>query len=264
MKAERRHELQTNTLDRTIQNLPQFWREHGSKVALALIGVLLAIVLVRLYFTNRAEKAARTAESLSLARNAIASLRDSIFWSNERMSAADVKRRMDEVRRDVDGSLNDVLNESSDPAQQAEANLLRGDLYYALAMIGEMPEAATQPSLRLEKQPEQLMEEAERRYNEVLQAGSLSPGLTARARFGLAAIAENRSKLDVARSHYAAIQSDSAVPGALRDQAQARVAMLQLIEKGPVIGRPRTRPTTGPAAAPMPETEITPLQLSPQ
>lgn len=263
MKAERRHELQTNTLDRTIQNLPQFWREHGSKVALAVIGVLLVVVLVRMYFTNRAEKSARTAESLSLARSAIAGLRDSIFWSNERMSAADVKRRLDEVRRDVDSSLNEVLNESSDPAQQAEANVLRGDLYYALYMIGEMPEAATQPSLRLDKSPEQLLKDAEARYNEVLQAGaSLPPGLIARARFGLAAIAENQMKWDVAKSHYEAIKNDSSLAQALRDQAQVRISLLAEAQKGRVIGQPRTRPTTGPTTAPAAGPADQPFQLT--
>ncbi len=267
MKAERRHELQTNTLDRTIQNLPQFWREHGSKVALAVIGVLLVVVLTRMYFANRAEKAARVGENLSLARSAIAGLRDSIFWSNERMSGADVKRRMDEVRRDVDTSLNTVLNESSDPAQQGEANVLRGDLYYALAMVGDLPEATTQPSLRPDKSPADLMKEAERRYSEVLrEAGALPSTLIARARFGLAAIAENELKWDVAQSHYDAIKGDSSLPGALRDQAQVRISLLKDAQKGRVIGHPRTAPTTGPATAPAAAPEITPiqpLQLSP-
>jgi hypothetical protein len=251
MKAERRHELQTNTLDRTIQNLPQFWREHGSKVALAVIAVLLAIVLVRMYFTNRAEKAARVAENLSLARSAIAGLRDTVFWSNERMSAGDVKRRVEETRRDVDNSLNEVLNESSDPVQQGEANVLRGDLYYSLSMIGEMPEATTQPTLRPERSPADLMKEAERRYNEVLQlAGTLPPGLIARARFGLAAIAENELKFDAAQSHYEAIKGDTSIGSAVRDTAQVRIALLKDAQKGRIIGHPRTRPTTGPATLP--------------
>jgi hypothetical protein len=251
MKAERRHELQTNTLDRTLQNLPQFWRDHGSKVALVVIGVLLAIVLTRMYFTNRAEKATRVAENLSLARSAVAGLRDTIFWSNERMSAADVKRRVEETRKDVDNSLNEVLNESSDPAQQGEANVLRGDLYYAIAMIGEMPEATTQPNLRPERSPADLMRDAERRYNEVLQqAGSLPATLIARARFGLAAIAENQTKWDVAQSHYEAIKADSTLGSALRDQAQVRINLLQDAQKGRLIGRPRTQPATGPATQP--------------
>jgi hypothetical protein len=255
MKAERRHELQTNTLDRTIRNLPEYWREHGSKIALALIAVLLVIVLVRMYFNNRAEKAARVAENLSVARSAIAGLRDSVFWSSERMSPLDIKRRTDEIRQDVDKSLNEVLNEAPDAAQQAEVSILRGDLYYALYMLGEAPEAATQPALRSEKKPEQMMQEAERRYKEVLdQAGSLPSTLTARARFGLAAIAENQHNFDAAKAHYEAIQKDTTLASALRDQAQGRIGALKEVQKERVIGRPRpkeelrstTRPTTVP------------------
>jgi hypothetical protein len=252
MKAERRHELQTNTLDRTIRNLPEYWREHGSKIALAVIAVLLVIVLVRMYFTNRAEKAARVAENLSVARSAISGLRDSVFWSSERMSAADIKKRTDEVRQDVDKTLNEVLNEAPDVAQQAEVSVLRGDLYYALSMFGESPEATTQPA-------KDLMKEAEKRYNEVIQqAGSIPSTLTARARFGLAAIAENQHNFDAARAHYEAIQKDSTLGQALRDQAQSRINVLTDVQKEHVIGRPRpkeelrstTGPTTGPATNP--------------
>jgi hypothetical protein len=165
-----------------------------------------------------------------------------------------------------------VLNESSDPAQQGEANVLRGDLYYALAMIGEMPEATTQPSLRPDKSPADLMKEAEKRYNEVVElAGSLPSTLVARARFGLAAIAENDLKWDVAQSHYDAIKGDLSLGGALRDQAQVRLALLKDAQKGRVIGHPRTRPTTGPSTAPatmreiMPEiTPFPPLDLAPR
>ena len=259
MKAERRHELQTNTLDRTIRNLPEYWREHGSKIALALIAVLLVIVLVRMYFNNRAEKAARVAENLSVARSAIAGLRDSAFWSSERMTLLDVKKRTDEIRQDVDKNLNEVLNEAPDAAQQAEVNVLRGDLYYALYMLGESPEAATQPALKPDKDPDHLLKEAGNRYKEVLdQAGSLPSTLTARARFGLAAIAENQNNFDAAKAHYEAIQKDTTLASALRDQAQNRVNFLKEVQKERVIGRPRpkeelrttTRPTMGPTTAP--------------
>jgi hypothetical protein len=212
-----------------------------------------------MYFNNRAEKAARVAENLSVARAAIASLRDSVFWSNERTSPLDVKKRTDEIRQDVDKNLNEVLNEAPDAAQQAEVNVLRGDLYYALAMLGESPEATTQPDLRSERKPEELMKEAGNRYKEVVdQAGSLPGTLTARARFGLAAIAENQSNFDAARAHYEAIQKDGTLASALRDQAQTRINMLKEIQKERVIGRPRpkeelrttTRPATAPTTAP--------------
>ena len=264
MKAERRHELQTNTLARSIENLPNTWREHGSKIALVVIAVLLVVVLVRMWLTNRTEKANRMAESLSLARSAIAGLRDTVFWSSERTSAAEAKERIDNVRRTVDNTLNDVLNEAGDESQQAEAKVLRGDLYYEIAMIGEFPEAATQPSLRPEKKPDELMKTAGDAYKEVLdQAGSLPPALVARARFGLAAIAENQHNWDAALSHYEAIRTGGTLGPAIKDQAQFRISLLKEAQKDRVIGRPRrasdTQPTTGPTTVPA---TTNPFQIS--
>jgi hypothetical protein len=93
----------------------------------------------------------------------------------------------------------------------------------------------------------------------VQQAGTLPSTLIARARFGLAAIAENEQKWDVAQSHYDAIKADSSLPAALRDQAQVRIALLKDAQKDRVIGHPRTQPTTGPATSPA-APEIMPFQ----
>jgi hypothetical protein len=45
MKAQRRHELKTNTLAQQLERLPFTLREHGGKILLAVIAVLLIIVL---------------------------------------------------------------------------------------------------------------------------------------------------------------------------------------------------------------------------
>jgi len=119
--------------------------------------------------------------------------------------------------------------------------------------------AATQPTLSSGKTPDQVMEQAEKQYKDVLaQAGAIPSTLTARARFGLAAIAENRHDFDGAKAHYEAIQKDSSLGPALTEQARYRLNMLKEVQKERVIGRARpkeelratTGPTTGPTTNP--------------
>src|SRR5580765_5410773 len=76
MKSERRHELQQNSLVRAIENFPAFWKEQGSKIALALIAVALVVVLVRLWYSNKTEKADRVAQNLSWAETRLNDLQD--------------------------------------------------------------------------------------------------------------------------------------------------------------------------------------------
>jgi len=51
MKAERRHELQTNSLAQALQNFPQFMQQYGTKI-------IIAIVLIVLLARNHAGAAA--------------------------------------------------------------------------------------------------------------------------------------------------------------------------------------------------------------
>ena len=60
MKAQRRHELQTNTLAERLSNLPEFWNKHGTKVLLVLVAIALVIVLIR-YRISSARQATLTA-----------------------------------------------------------------------------------------------------------------------------------------------------------------------------------------------------------
>src|SRR6476646_7036435 len=68
MKAERRHQLQENSLVRNVRNFPEFWRAYGSKILLGIILILLAILLIRMWINKRAETRKQMAEELFSAR----------------------------------------------------------------------------------------------------------------------------------------------------------------------------------------------------
>src|SRR5438128_2692848 len=146
MKSERRHELQQNSLIRGVQNLPNFWRESGSKISLVIIAVLLVVVLVWQWQSNRKQTAARLAGDLTDAQGKLTDLKRSTdLWLTQGITA----EKFNEHRKVIQGAIatytDDVLKNSSDPAQQAEAKVIRADLNYYLAQMGMMPEATTRP-----------------------------------------------------------------------------------------------------------------------
>src|SRR5947208_7600658 len=74
MKAERRHELQENSLARWIDNLPIAARLYADKILLVIIAVLLVVVLIRWRIMAAEQRVEGAAESLASARLAIRDL----------------------------------------------------------------------------------------------------------------------------------------------------------------------------------------------
>ena len=62
MKAERRHELQTNTLALWLRwKAPELWAKYGTHILLGIIIVMLGIVLIRHLMNKPVEEANRAA-----------------------------------------------------------------------------------------------------------------------------------------------------------------------------------------------------------
>jgi hypothetical protein len=258
MKSERRHELQQNSLIRGVQNLPSFWRESGSKISLAIIAVLLVFVLVRLWYTNRNDKAARLAADLTDAQSKLTDLKRSTeLWLTQSIPP----EKFNEQRKAIQGSIltatDDVLKNSSDQAQQADAKVIRADLNYFLGQMGAMPEATTRPEFQLDKKQSELLEAAAQDYAAVAgQAAGLPPALVARAHFGLAAIAEDQDRPDwpKARAEYEAVAKTPGAPEAMIDLANRRIELLSKIEVPVLLGEPRPTPATRPSPSTTPAT----------
>src|SRR5438874_2232788 len=74
MKAERRHELQENSLARFIDNLPVMLRLYADRILLAVVLVLLVVVLIRWRMNQTEARANQTANDLAEAKASVTRL----------------------------------------------------------------------------------------------------------------------------------------------------------------------------------------------
>jgi hypothetical protein len=258
MKAERRHELQTNTLALWLRwRAPQLAQEHGSKILLIFIGLALAVVLIRYRINAPIRAAADSNARLALARTAIDQLRNLGRFPGD----------SEGILRDV----RDALNLSDDPLIQAKGYLLTGDYYWALANWPELPGAATQPTLRPAFPQPELLAKAEEAFLYALKIQAAGAVYQVNAHMGLAAIAEMRGSIQdrdnlgnpqapanphwaTATQHYQAVSSFPDAPEVLKNEAKFRLDQLTQLQKPTWVENPApdllsTQPTTGPATA---------------
>ena len=186
MKAERRHDLETNSLALWLRfRAPELAQKHGAKILLGIIILVLAVVLIR----QRMEAPKRAANS---AAAYLASAREQIDEMNPGLRTP----RVPGQSKVILDQIKSALERSDDPVIQAEANVTTGDYYWALYRWPEFPEATTRPELRPSDPKEELLKRAEEAYRRALAIPSVKPHLAAAARFGLAAIAESRAQIE--------------------------------------------------------------------
>ena len=239
MKSERRHELQTNSLAQALSHAPEFFRAHGSKVLLVVIVILLASLL--LYQRSR-----KGEEQLQVGWLNISNARSMLNVLSTSVDSRETPANLFQMRRqmvdNINGSLNSILA-SSDRHIAAEAHLLRCYLNWALANLPEIPQAATQPSLKLPGTSSEYLKLAEESYRRILSSYSDQTSSVVSAQLGLAAIAENRHDWDAATKIYQAIQGDPNILTAYKTLAERRLEALETIRQ-PVYLAPTTLPAT--------------------
>ena len=242
MESERRHELQTNALAGYLSRAPELFREHGSKVMLVIIIALLATIL--LYQRSR-----KSNEQLQVGWTNIAAARMSIEQLaasprvGQGMPAEQINLRQ-QLANNVNGALNSILA-AGDRQLAAEANLLRGDLNWTLANLPEIPGAATRPALRMPSATSEYLTVAEESYRRVTNTYSDQKFSVAAARFGLAAIAENRGQWEIAATMYKSVKDDSNTITAYKALADRQLAAIDVVRSAIYLV-----PTTQPASSP--------------
>jgi tetratricopeptide (TPR) repeat protein len=248
MKAERRHELQTNTLAKALQDLPLYLRFHGNKILVGVIVLCVLVLLFRHRMNSAKENSQLSATGLTSARMGVNQLRVSDQMLPTEIARAEQRRT---ISNSVSQSIDDILNNTSDPddaAIRAQALLLRGDLNWELANLPKLAGASTMPALALPQEPSQYLDTAAAAYEQVLSQYNDQKMAKGSALFGLAAIAENRGNWDNAIERYQAITKDEAIPQSFRNLAQQRLAMIPQIRKPVYIGTfSSTQPTTEPS-----------------
>ena len=261
MKAERRHELQQNTLDQALTRAPEAARKYGGVALLIVLAAAAGFLLIRyrINTTRQAEQVSR--ENLATARSNINQLsRLHLFAGVPGPQLVEVRKRWsDDARTAIDA----VSGLATDPKLLAEALVAKGDLNWALAQMGEVPEAATQPSLRLEADPKSLLGEAESAYTEVLTQYGDQKGPIVAANFGLAAVYESLGNWDNAKQKYQLIADDTSLSEAFRTQAKFRLERVADWSR-PVLLAAATQPASQPSGNPLLESISSSLTPSTQ
>ena len=119
MKAERRHELQTNSLATWLQfRAPEMWRQYGSRVLLGLIFVI-PLVYVGFYYYKKPERQATEANAyLDQVADTVRQL------EGGGLGTSDTAQVRQAVKQAVDAS--------NTPEVQARGHMLLGDYFWAL------------------------------------------------------------------------------------------------------------------------------------
>lgn len=262
MKAERRHELQTNSLALWMRwRLPQLWEQHGTKILLALIAVALLVILGRHFLTAPGRALARAQQSLSQADMDV---------RNISMAQVDQDPQIISLVRsgEIPRRAKDAMDDSNKPYIQAMANDILGDYYWELARRRIDSSGTTRP-VRTAAISEDMLKRAAEYYQKALDAKSEQTDLVARAHIGLAVIAETRAyqssldasfqfaeklqgattqpapidwsknpQWDVARQQYEAVAKDSSMPKIMQVFAQQQLERLAHIQQNPVLATP--------------------------
>jgi hypothetical protein len=260
MKAERRHELQTNTLAQFINDLPIYLRIHANKVLMVVIIICAIILLVR-YRMNA------TAAARAQARDALEGARNGIEQINRIEMVPDLAERVKQRRQmaqQVQMAVDQVLADTSEPednAVRAEAFIAQGDLYWAMANLSPLPGAATQPALAMPETPEQYLARAETAYNRVVKDYPGQYVARASALLGLAAIEENRRNWEKAIDTYNQMTADPTMPEVFKGLARQRIALMPQLRSPVHLGsfsstQPTTAATTESTPAPTTQTVV--------
>src|SRR5580658_3983144 len=228
MKAKQRHDLATNALARELEGLPDKLKRWTNTI---LTFVLIAAAVTLLAHWRLASSAQARQDILNRLATAQAGVTqrggDLSQYPPQYLAelrAANLTRVRDAVTA--------VLNSSDDAKLKAAALIARGDLYWQLANFPPLPGAATQPFLQPEEPADQYLAQAADSYQQVLNSDVYRQQHDAviSARFGLAAIAENRHDWASALDQLQRIIEDSEVTPPLRDLATRQQSALPQLQ----------------------------------
>jgi len=243
MKAQRRHDLQTNSLAKILSDLPAFFRQHGAKVFLGIVIIGLAVILIRQRMNLAEQEVSAGWSDITSARVVLENLaqppRYGIDEYNRRREGIDQATRY--IR---------TATRADDRALAAKGLVVQGDMNWVLANLPAIPGAATQPALtKGEPTASEYLTRAKDSYNQVLRGFSQFPLAVADARFGLAACAENEHDWDKAAEHYKAILNDASLAATFKPLVEYRLKAMEQV-KAPLYFAtlPATQPATTQAA----------------
>jgi len=277
MKSERRQETKssakTPSAQQPLETPGDYWRVYGNRILLVVIAMLAIFLAVRYYNDKKATEAAEISNSLEIVRAQMGNLQQ-VLLSESSTAGAETIQTREHVVSQLSDAINSVLNTAKDPKLIARGYLAKGDMNWDLANAPDPAGSTTRPELKVQNR-DGLLDEARDAYSRVLEAPfSDDPLNVFTARMGLAAIAENQHKWDVAKAQYQAI-ADSSMPASFKELARKRIIELPDLEKQPILNpapelgdlasllasAPKTMPGTTAPATSMPDMTMPPTSM---
>jgi hypothetical protein len=236
MKAERRHELKTNSLADTLRDLPELARQWGSTVLLVGVVVALAILLLRVRANNAAARRIVNAQSIESAHEQIFRLQKLYtelgqITDPEPALMQEFKAARDEYVNNALSELQSVQRDSgADDVTLAAEQETEGDLYLTLAQAPDLPGSDQDSSLKLSRSSDSYLKDAASCYQQILDKYPTQSLSVQNARFGLATIATDQGLWDAAKAKYQDIVDASGSSPAVRKLAQSDLDNLDALK----------------------------------
>lgn len=253
MKAERRHQLQQSDLAKVITKAPSFWQESGGKLLAGVIVVLVIVILVQYRMRTKRQGIVQATQEITNARRINEEIQQLALFAGAPAQELATRRRVS--FNEANDALTRAMQASDEPRFQAEALLAKGDLNWSLAMLPPIPGAATQPHLGV-KDPKDLLANAAEAYQAVLNNFPDQKHAAIAARFGMAAVHENRHEWDAAKAQYEKLALDAKDIPSYQTLAAARLNALAEISTPVITGTPATMPDIPPAPGTQPVPDI--------
>jgi predicted negative regulator of RcsB-dependent stress response len=247
MKAERRHKLQQSDLAKVITKAPTFWQESGGKLLAGVIIVLVIVILFQYRMRTKRQGIQQASQEISTARRINEEIQQLAVLAGAPTQEMATRRRV--YFNDANDALTRAMQVTDDPKLQAEALLAKGDINWSLAMLPAIPGASTQPSLGV-KDPKDLLANAAEAYKAVLDNYPDQKYAVIAARFGMAAINENRGEWDAAKAQYEKAALDAKNFPAYQSLASIKLTTLNELKAPVITGKPSTMPDIPPAGTP--------------
>lgn len=238
MKSEPRHEKKTASPktppgQEPLETPGDYWRVYGNRILLVLIAILAVFLAIRYYREKQTNDALALSTSLENVRTQMGNLQQVLLSAGNNATPETITTR-DRVVSQLSDSINSVLETAKDPKIIARGYLYKGDMKWELANAPDPAGATTRPELKVQNR-DSLLDEAKDAYSHVLESPfSDDPLSLFSGRIGLAAIAENQHKWDVAKSQYQSVV-DSSLPASFKELARKRLVELPDLQKTPVL-----------------------------
>jgi hypothetical protein len=218
MKAERRHELRSNSLALALIHLPTTLRQNLGTILTIILGIALVAVLIKYRIDAAQQRDAGARDNLAIATETV-----EIIKSFELRPWID-RSQLDAQFQDASSRLDSVMATlGTDPHVGAVALETRADLNWSMAELSTS--ATTQPSDAAHSTTD-YVKAAQAAWQQIIKDYPLEEFSVSAARLGLAAAAEDQHDWAQAGTYYQALLDDPNAPAELKREAQKYKASL--------------------------------------